>query len=198
VRSKAVLASLVAVAAIALLSERAVARVDVNIQFDEKFDFSTVKTWAWSPSGYGDVKMARTQTDNPEAYRKVAEPVIVDAVTTELNARGLRSSETSAAPPDITVVYYLLLSTNITAQTIGQFLPNTTAWGLPPFLATTQSFEVFNRGSLVLDLSSGNNVIWRGVAQSNIKPDADLKKRENVLREAIRDLIKRYPPKPKK
>jgi len=198
VRSKAVLASLVAVAAIALLSERAVARVDVNIQFDEKFDFSTVKTWAWSPSGYGDVKMARTQTDNPEAYRKVAEPVIVDAVTTELNARGLRSSETSAAPPDITVVYYLLLSTNITAQTIGQFLPNTTAWGLPPFLATTQSFEVFNRGSLVLDLSSGNNVIWRGVAQSNIKPDADLKKRENVLREAIRDLIKRYPPKAKK
>ena len=197
-RSKAVLASLVAVAAIALLSERAVARVDVNIQFDEKFDFSTVKTWAWSPSGYGDVKMARTQTDNPEAYRKVAEPVIVDAVTTELNARGLRSSETSAAPPDITVVYYLLLSTNITAQTIGQFLPNTTAWGLPPFLATTQSFEVFNRGSLVLDLSSGNNVIWRGVAQSNIKPDADLKKRENVLREAIRDLIKRYPPKAKK
>jgi hypothetical protein len=197
-RLRPALAVLIAVAAIALLSERALARVDVNIQFDEKFDFTKVKTWAWSPSGYGDVKMARTQTDNPEAYKKVAEPIIVDALTTELNARGLRSSETSAAPPDITVVYYLLLSTNITAQTIGQFLPNTTAWGLPPFLATTQSFEVFNRGSLVLDLSSGNNVIWRGVAQSNIKPDADLKKRENVLREAIRDLLRRYPPKAKK
>jgi hypothetical protein len=197
-RLRPALAVLMAVGAVALLSEHALARVDVNIQFDEKFDFATVKTWAWSPSGYGDVKMARTQTDNPEAYRKMAEPIIVDAVTTELNARGLRSSETSAAPPDITVVYYLLLSTNVTAQTMGQFLPNTTAWGLPPFLATTQSFEVFNRGSLVLDLSSGSNVIWRGVAQSNIKPDADLKKRENVLREAIRDLLRRYPPKPKK
>ena len=197
-RSKTVLAVFVVVAAIALLSERALARADVNIQFDEKFDFTRVKTWAWSPSGYGDVKMARTQTDNPEAYKKVAEPVIVDAVTTELNGRGLRSAETSAAPPDITVVYYLLLSTNITAQTIGQFLPNTTAWGLPPFLATTQSFEVFNRGSLVLDLSSGSNVVWRGVAQANIKPDADLKKRESLVREAVRDLLRRYPPKPKK
>ena len=195
---RAILSLLVVVAAIALLSERARARADVNIQFDEKFDFTRVKTWAWSPSGYGDVKMARTQTDNPEAYKKVAEPVIVDAVTTELNGRGLRSAETSAAPPDITVVYYLLLSTNITAQTIGQFLPNTTAWGLPPFLATTQSFEVFNRGSLVLDLSSGNNVVWRGVAQSNIKPDADLKKRESMIREGVRDLLRRYPPKPKK
>ena len=195
---RAILSLLVVVAAIALLSERALARADVNIQFDEKFDFTKVKTWAWSPSGYGDVKMARTQTDNPEVYKKAAEPVIVDAVTTELNGRGLRSAETSAAPPDITVVYYLLLSTNITAQTIGQFLPNTTAWGLPPFLATTQSFEVFNRGSLVLDLSSGSNVVWRGVAQANIKPDADLKKRENVLREAIRDLLRRYPPKAKK
>ena len=189
---------LVAVAAVALLSERALARVDVDIEFDPKFDFTKVKTWAWSPSGYGDVKMARTQTDNPEAMKKVAEPIVVDAITTELNNRGLRSAETSAAPPDITVVYYLLLSTNITAQTIGQFLPNTTAWGLPPFLATTQSFEVFNRGSLVIDLSSGNNVVWRGVAQSNIKIDADMKKRENLIREGVRDLIRRYPPKPQK
>lgn len=188
----------VAVAAIALLSERALARVDVNIEFDPKFDFSTVKTWAWSPSGYGDVKMARTQTDNPEAYKKLAEPIIVDSITTELNGKGLRSSEASAAPPDITVVYYLLLSTNITAQTMGQFLPNTTAWGLPPFLATTQSFEVFNRGSLVIDISSGSNVVWRGVAQANIKPDADVKKRESMIREGVRDLIRRYPPKPKK
>ena len=193
-----VLTLLVAVAAVALLSERALARVDVDIEFDPKFDFTKVKTWAWSPSGYGDVKMARTQTDDPEAMKKVAEPIVVDAITTELNNRGLRSAETSAAPPDITVVYYLLLSTNITAQTIGQFLPNTTAWGLPPFLATTQSFEVFNRGSLVIDLSSGNNVVWRGVAQSNIKIDADMKKRENLIREGVRDLIRRYPPKPQK
>ena len=192
------LALLVILAALALLSERALARVDVNIEFDPKFDFSKVKTWAWSASGHGDVKMARTQTDNPEVYKQAAEPIIVDAITTELTARGLRSAETSAAPPDITAVYYLLLSTNVTAQTMGQFLPNTTAWGLPPFLATTQSFEVFNRGALVIDLSSGSNVVWRGVAQSNIKIDADQKKRESLIREAVRDLIRRYPPKPKK
>ena len=192
------LAALVVVVAVALLSERAIARVDVKIDFDKTFNFKAVRTWRFDPAGNGEVKMARTQTDDPEAARKYAEPLIVDAITAELVKRGLKSAEASAAPPDVIVTYYLLLTNNINAQTVGQFLPGQTAWGLPPFLASTQSLEVMNRGSLVIDLSAGDNVVWRGVAQANIKMDADNKKRESLIREAARDLIRRYPPKPKK
>jgi hypothetical protein len=190
--------SLIAFAALALCAEGALARVDVKIDFDEKFDFTQVKTWAWSAAGYGDVKMARTQTDDPEAARQMAEPIIVDAIAAELGKRGLRSAESSAARPDVTVRYYLLLTNNVSAQTVGQFLPGQTAWGLPPFLASTQSLEVMNRGSLVIDLSAGEQVVWRGIAQSNIKMDADNKKRESLIREGVRDLIRRFPPKPRK
>ena len=52
-----------------------------------------------------------------------------------------------------------------------------------------------NQGSLVLDLSAKGTVVWRGVAQANIKIDADDKKREALLREGVRDLLRRYPPK---
>jgi hypothetical protein len=38
-------------------------------------------------------------------------------------------------------------------------------------------------------------VVWRGVAQARVAFEVDDKKREAVLREAIRDLFKRYPPK---
>ena len=196
--TRSVILSLTAIAAIALLSEQALARVDVHIDFDEKFDFTTVKTWGWSQSGYGDVKMARTQKDDPEAARQAAEPIIVSAVAAEFGKRGLQSAEASVAKPDISVFYYLLLTNSTNAQTVGQFLPGTTAWAVPPFRASTQSFEIMNRGSLVLDLSAADNVVWRGVAQANIKMDAEWKKRESVMREAVRDLIRRYPPKPKK
>jgi hypothetical protein len=54
---------------------------------------------------------------------------------------------------------------------------------------------MMNKGSLVLDLSSGGNVVWRGVAEANIAFDADDKKREKLLREGVRDLLKRFPPK---
>ena len=83
----------------------------------------------------------------------------------------------------------------MSAQTMGQFLPATTAWGLPPFEQATQSLKMMNQGSLVLDLSAKDVVVWRGVAQAKIKIDADDKKREALLREAVRDLLRRYPPK---
>ena len=166
--------------------------VDVKVEHDKTFDFRPVKTWTWNPQGAGRVVMSRTQEDDPEAMKRKAEPVIMDAVTKETTARGLKRAESQ---PDLTLTYYLLLSTGTSAQTIGQFLPATTAWGLPPFNQATQSLEVMNHGSLVLDLSARDTVVWRGVAQAKISFDIDDKKRESLLREGVRDLLKRYPPK---
>jgi uncharacterized protein DUF4136 len=78
---------------------------------------------------------------------------------------------------------------------MGQFLPATTGWGLPPFAPATQSLEIMNQGSFVLDISAGGEVIWRGLAQAKIKTDADQKRREALLREAVRDLLRRFPPR---
>ena len=54
------LALLVAVAAAA----PAVLAIDVKINHDKTFDFKEAPTWTWSAQR-GDVKMARTQSDDP-------------------------------------------------------------------------------------------------------------------------------------
>jgi hypothetical protein len=168
------------------------ARVKVNVGFNKAFDFKAVKTWGWDPEGPGQVKMARTQSDDPDAMKQTAEPWILSAVATEMTRRGL---EQATSAPDVFVTYYLLLTTGMTAQTMGQFLPATTAWGLPPFAQATQSLEVMNQGSLVLDISAKGNVVWRGLAQTKIKIGIDDKKREALVREGVRDLLRRFPPK---
>ena len=178
--------------AVVLAMHLVIARVDVKVEFDKTFDFKPVKTWAWTEQP-GEVKMARTQDDDPEAARKRAEPVILEAVATEIGRRGLTRA---TSDPDLFVTYYLLLTTSMSAQTLGQFLPATAAWGLPPFAGATQSLKMMNRGSLVLDLSAKGTVVWRGVAQAEIKMDADDKRREALVREAVRDLLRRYPPRP--
>jgi hypothetical protein len=137
--------------------------------------------------------MARTQTDNPEGMNKVAAPPILDSVTSEMKRIGLQQAESD---PDLAVHYFLLLTTNMSTQSMGQFLDGTVAWGLPLFPQATTSLKVLNQGSLVLDLSAKGRVVWRGVAQAQLKPDTDIKKREALLREGVRDLLKRYPPKP--
>jgi len=188
---KKTLAAIAIVAAAIVLAEPALARVDVKIDFDKTFNFTAVRTWRFDPAGNGEVKMARTQKDNPDAVKAVAEPIIVESVNTEMQRLKLQTSDT----PDLIVRYFLLLSTDQSAQTMGQFLPGTTAWALPPFQQTTQSLKVMNQGALVIDLAGGGNVVWRGVAQAKLKADTDFKKREAVLREAVSDLLKRFPPK---
>lgn len=182
-----------ALAAMAMmLAVGVVSAVDVKVEFDKKFDFKGVRTWSWDAQGPGHIKMARTPEDDPDAMRKRVEPIVVEAVTSEMGRRGLQSS---ASAPDVRVTYYLLLTTTASAQTMGQFLPATTGWGLPPFAPATQSLEIMNQGSLVIDMSAGGEVIWRGLAQAKIKTDSDNKRREELLREAVRDLLRRFPPK---
>jgi hypothetical protein len=167
--------------------------VDVKIDFDRKFDFKAVRTWAWHPDVPGEVKMARTAEDDPEAARQQAQPVIVAAVVEEMGRRG---RQLTADVPDVFIMYYLLLTLSVSAQTVGQFVPATPDWGLPPFTPATQSFELMNQGALVIDVSANQSVVWRGVAQARIKFGADRARRETLIREAVRDLIRRLPKRP--
>jgi hypothetical protein len=181
-------------AVLAFTVQATLARVDVKIDFDKSFNFKAVRTWGWPAAGPGEVKMARTQTDDPDAMKKVAEPPIVEAITAEMARLGLQPAPSD---PDVTINYFLLLTTNQSAQTIGQFLPATMSWGLPLFPQATQSLKVLNQGALVLDLTAKGTIVWRGVAQAQIKIGTELKRREAMLREGVRDLLKRYPPKQK-
>jgi hypothetical protein len=166
--------------------------VDVKVEHDKAFNFKEVRTWGWKPDGPGKVIMARTADDDPEAMQKRVEPILMSEVEAQMTNRGLKAA---TGAPDVFVTYFLLLSTSGSAQTIGQFIPGSAVWGLPPFLASTQSLEMMNQGSLVIDLSAKNEVVWRGLAQANIKIGIDAKKREALLREGVRDLLRRYPPK---
>jgi uncharacterized protein DUF4136 len=168
----------------------AVFAIDVKIDHDKSFDFKGAQTWTWSTKP-GDVKMARTQEDDPEAMRKIAEPVIMSAVASEMTKRGLKQ----APDAPLVVTYYLLLSINQSAQTVGQFLPAVTQWGVPPYAPATQSLELMNYGSLVLDMTAKNAIVWRGVANAKIKFEAEDSKRQELIREAVRDLLRKFPPK---
>jgi hypothetical protein len=137
--------------------------------------------------------MARTQDDDPAFMQKLVEPIIVDAVTTEAN----KKLKAAPSAPDVTFTYYLLLTTGQTSQTVGQFLPATLNWGLPLFPPATQSLKILNAGTLVIDATANGTVIWRGAAQAEVKPDSSKEKRESTVRDAVRDMLRQFPPKQK-
>jgi Domain of unknown function (DUF4136) len=182
--------SLVALATLSLT-----ARVKVQSDFDPNADFSKLKVWAWPSGGPGQMKMALTKDDDPEVLRKRFEPVIVAAVEDALAKKGFQKAS-AGQPADFLVAYFGLLSLNTSAQVMGQFLPGTMEWGIPPFEGRTQSLKIYEQGSLVLDaMTPESKPMWRGIARAEVhreRPDAE---RDKNLRAAVNDLVKEFPPK---
>ena len=166
------------------------AGVKVQTQFDKTFDFRGMRTWAWHPTGPGEVKMAVTPDDNPEAVRARFEPVIIDAVQKELAKHQLQGP--GDGTPQLYVHYYVLISTSMSAQTMGQFAP---AWGVPLFASATQSLRVFPKGSLLIDVTAAATkaIVWRGLAEAEISTDRAPAERDARLRAAIGELLKKFP-----
>jgi hypothetical protein len=174
------------------------ARVKVRTDVDPSADFSGLKVWAWPADGPGQVKMILTKDDDPEALRKRFEPTILAGVEASLAKKGFTKAQAGQAPQFL-VAYFALVSTNQQAQTVGQFLPGSVAWGIPPFLATTSSLKIYEQGSLVLDVMTlKKDPMWRGIAQAEMHRERPQAEREKRVREVIDDIIKEFPPKKKK
>ena len=168
-------------------------KVKIKSEVDKTFDFKTVRTWAWHPEGSGEVKMAITADDNPAAVKARFGPVIEEAIGQGLTQASLTKAGTE--PPQVYVYWYLLLTTNQSRQTMGQFVPTVPEWGLPVFgYGSTQSLKVFEEGSFLVDVTSPATkaIVWRGFAQAEVQRGKTPAERDVRLRAAIADVFKKF------
>jgi len=173
----------------------ALAAVDVKVQFDETYDFSTAHTWAWHPDSAGKVITMTSKYDNAEEIQKRLEPTVLASIEQGLTSRGLTQT---TGEPDFYVSYYLLLRVGASSQQMGQFI--NPAWGLPPIRGATQSGRVYEEGSLAIDLSDpgARRTVWRGVAAAEVNRQRPEEERLKLIRDAIAQTLAQYPPQPKR
>ena len=191
-------ATLIATAAIIAVGVIAhAAKTTIKTESDPKFSFAGLRTWDWHPDGPGEVRLAYSSGADPNAVHERVRPVIVEGVTREMAARGFTKATDH---PDLYIHYYVLVVVQQSAQTMGQFLPATPEWGLPPFSPQTQSLSIYPVGTFLMDMTvpGREGIVWRGAAQREINLDRPDAERRNVLLRAIADLLKQFPPKPKK
>ena len=186
------LAAALAVCASAIV----LAKVKVQVDFDPAFDFSALHMWTWHPDGPGNARMLVTKDDDSAAFKKQLEPRLLPLVEAELGKRGF--AKAGGAEPDFYMTYYVLATVGASDQYMGQFLPGT-VWGIPFVPPATSSLSVFPHGALILDVTARAQqmVVWRGVAQAEIKWDESQAKRDARIREAVEELLKQFPPKKK-
>jgi hypothetical protein len=183
----------IAVALLVALAVPLSGKVKIETRRDKSFNFKTVRTYAWHPSGAGDVKILQADGDDPAKIRAQFEPTIVQAAERALAARGLTPAPGENA--DVYVYYYLLIGAASSSQYLGQFIGSAPEWGFPPFAGGTTSLEIYEQGSLVLDVSSraGKSVIWRGIARTEIDRQRTQATRIERVQGAVGQMLEKFP-----
>jgi hypothetical protein len=171
-------------------------KVKIRTQEDRTFSFKNLRTWDWHADGAGEVKLMTTQMDmeRSKEWQAALEPIITAAVEKELSARGFERKPGGA---DLIVNYYILTVPGTASNEMGQFLPSVAEYGLPPIPRTTTMLRAFERGSLVLDVTSPalKSVVWRGIAETEVDRDLSDAARKARIEKAIQDIVKKLPTK---
>jgi len=176
----------------------ALAGIDVHVENSPTFDFTTLKTWTMNPNGAGNaVRIISADDKDSTELKKNWETKVLPIVQEGFVKRGFPKA---TGEPDFYVTCYVLVTAGSSSQQMGQFLSPVPEWGLPYFAPSTTALSVFPQGSLILDIAprATNDVVWRGVAQAELKWDDTEAKRAQHVRDAVQDLLKKFPPKPAK
>lgn len=167
--------------ALALLPAIALAQ-KVSYDFDRSANFAGFKTFSLKKG---------TPVGDP-----LIDDRIVAAIEAELAARGLVKDD---ANPDVAVTYHVAFDKqkDITAWNTGGG-PYGWRWG-GGWGTTDVRVNDILIGTLVIDLADAkqNQMVWRGMGTKQVDPQAKAEKRDKNIKEAVKKILKNYPPKVK-
>lgn len=153
---------------VVLLPTASAARAGMTVESTATIDLSEYETYAW-------------QQGKPAA-RQGMERRVHDAVTEQLQARGLRTVDGGA---DLRVRTYVLVDEHTLEE-----LSDTNRWRFVTGITSVTAYDL-RLGTLVVDLVDGGSdrVLWRGLVSEDLsgKPASNEKK----IDKAVRKLFKR-------
>lgn len=177
----------VATAALVLLLPALAAAQKSSYDYDKTADFTKYKTFALKDG---------TKVGDP-----LVDSRITAAIDYELTGKGLAKNE---ANPDLVVVYHITFDKqkDITSYSSG------VGYGAYPYRwgggwgTTTTNVRVNEIlvGTLVIDMAdtSRNEMVFRAIGVKEVDTTAKPEKRDKNVKNAVKKILKNYPPKPKK
>jgi Domain of unknown function (DUF4136) len=149
----------------------------VNYDYDNEYDFSTLKTYEW---------MAMPQNARVEEFLMKR---VKSALSRELSAKGI-----TQAPDDPDFLIALHGSREGKVQI--------TDWGYSygPFGRHIGGPRIdvhqYEQGTLIVDFveAKTKQMVWRGTASRVLEPDLTPQEKEKLINEAVVEIMKNFPP----
>jgi hypothetical protein len=173
----------------------AAAKIKIQANREKDADFSHIKTYAWLPSPPPTMEVAPGVMRDPRVIQKELEPWIVGEADRQLATHGWK--RVPGPDADVQIVYYLAHGAGFNASTIGEYYQYATGYALvvSPFIAPTNYVQVYEEGTLIIDVVEDRRAIWRGTATTRINRENSDEKRRQTVEDAVKKLIERLPSK---
>jgi hypothetical protein len=158
-------------------------RFTVQSSYDPAASFQGLKTYAWKPGPQPPI-------GDPRVSDTVVDTAVRDAVDRQLTAKGFTRSPAESAD------FLLAYDAGIDFKTSTVAITRSTnagagAWVPRQYIQTSD----FEQGTIVLMVfSPKTKLMWRGVATGIFDPTATREQREQRIADAIRKLLKPFPP----
>jgi len=163
----------------------------VSLDFDEKFDFSQLKTYNFikpPKSVNGDVRL-----DNPLLARRITADI-----ESNLTQRGFPKASKS---PDFLVTYHLRISTEIASRNVGVragtgIYDRHAAIGMGYGYPEYQMYS-YDRGILTIDILNGKTktLIWRGSTSRRLYQDQGTPdESKKLVKAVVTEILEQFPP----
>jgi hypothetical protein len=154
----------------------------VKYDFDQQVNFADLKTFDWMPvpekAGINSLVVQRVK----------------NAVNAELKAKGLMMTSNN---PDFLIAQHLGKKDKVQVTDWGyDYGPHGGYWGGYWGAAGGVSSYNYEEGSLILDFvdAKSKKMIWRGAAKAEVQNADTPEKSEKLINEAVKEILKKYPP----
>ena len=176
--------------------------MQVSHDYNPAVDFAKFRTWAWKEPA------VQYQPNNPMLRSDLTEQRIVQAISGQLDQRGLRLAA-AGSKPDLQVQAWLIVA-NRQEQVVTNYGyggpwggpwggywggPWEGYWGAPMYNETRN--VVYQVGTLQIDLidAKDGKLVWRGSAEKVIDSSPTPSERSAAINEAVTKILSTYPPK---
>lgn len=163
-----------------------------NHDFDASRDFASYRSWSWKEPAL------QYRPDDPRIKSDLTEQRVRQAITEQLDQRGLRPAP-AGATADLKVQAYLIVEDR--QQQISTSYGG--AWGGPwngywggPMYNETRSVD-YKVATLQVDLLDGKDgkLVWRGSAEQVVSNSPNPAERSAAIRTTIGKILTNYPPR---
>ncbi len=171
-----------------LITLQACSGITVSQDYEQGYDFSKLKTFAWKPND---------DSQKQNAANELIDKRIRKAIVTNLSAKQYKQID--SGKPDFYISYHVTVKQKIRTDNVsGGVSIGRSSHGRYGSIGigTGTQVHAYDQGTLLIDVTevANNKLVWRGISTQAVAGHSDPQKSTAVINETVEKMLMQFPP----